>query len=173
VTRVLVRWLPSIVGATLLAGGALLLAPVDTELTIRIYLVVVGALVLLTLVTAVATVAAATPSTFERALAPRPHPSARPDELVRLERQVTLGEVNTFDFYSRVRPALVDAAAATLWRRHAVSLETQPERARALLPPEVWRVVRPDFPRPTDRHAPGPPITDLDDVVAAIERMSA
>lgn len=171
-TRVLVRWVPTMVGATLTAGGVLLLSPVETELVVRIYLLVVGALALMTLIAATSHVAPATPSAFERALVRRPTPEPRPDELTRLERQVALAEENAFDFYVRVRPALVDAAAAALWRRHAVTLSTQPERARELLPPEVWAVVRPDYERPADRHEPGPSIDDLDRVVHAIERMS-
>jgi hypothetical protein len=173
VIRILVRWIPATVGSTLIAGGVLLLAPVDTSLTIRIYLVVVGALALLTLVAATAHAAGTAPSEFERALVrPRRRP-ARPDELERLERQVALAQENAFDFYSRLRPALVQAAAAALWRTHGVDLAAQPDRARELLPSEVWEVVRPDFERPTDRDAPGPRLAQLDALVAGIERMSA
>ena len=171
--RILVRWIPATVGATLIAGGVLLLAPVDTSLTIRIYLVVVGALALLTLVGATAYAAGTAPSEFERALVGKRRPLVRPDELERLERQVALAQENAFDFYSRLRPALVEAAAAALWRTHGVDLVAQPDRARELLPADVWEVVRPDFERPTDRQAPGPSVARIDAVVSGIERMSA
>jgi hypothetical protein len=172
-TRILVRWIPATVGATLVAGGVLLFAPVDTSLTVRIYLLVVGALALLTLVAATAYAAGTGPSQFERALARKPARPIRPDELERLERQVALANENSFDFYSRLRPSLVSAAAASLWLTHGVDLETQPDRARELLPDEVWNVVRPDFERPTDRHAAGPSLAEIDAVVAGIERMQS
>jgi hypothetical protein len=104
-TRILVRWIPATVGATLVAGGVLLFAPVDTSLTVRIYLLVVGALALLTLVAATAYAAGTGPSQFERALARKPARPIRPDELERLERQVALANENAFDFYSRLRPS--------------------------------------------------------------------
>jgi hypothetical protein len=173
VIRVLLRWVPSAVAATLIAGGVVLLAPVDTALTVRIYVLVVGALALLTLVAATAHAAGAAPSEFERALRPKLRRPRRPDELERLERQVALAQENAFDFYSRLRPALIDAASAALWRGHGVDLASHPERARALLAPVVWDVVRSDFPRPSDRHEVGPSLARIDEIVAAIERMSS
>jgi hypothetical protein len=172
VTRILVRWVPATVGASLIAAGVLFLAPVDTALTVKIYLVVVGALALLTLVAATAHTAGTAPSDFERALVRRPRRAVRPDDLERLERQVALSQENAFDFHLRLRPALTEAAAAALWRNHAVELATQPDRARELLSRELWEVVRPDAERPTDRHAPGPSLRRIDALVAEIERMS-
>lgn len=172
-TRILLRWIPATVGATLVAGGVLLLSPIDSSLTVRIYVLVVGALALLTLVAATAYAAGTAPSEFERALVPRQRRHMRPDDLERLERQVALSQENAFDFHSRLRPALIAATSATLWRTHGVDLASEPERARGLLPPEVWDVVRPDVERPTDRHAPGPPLVRIDRIVAAIERMSS
>jgi hypothetical protein len=170
--RILLRWVPATVGATLVALGVLFLAPVDTALTVRIYLVVVCALALLTLVAATAHAAGTAPSEFERALRRRRRQALRPDEVERLERQVALAHENAFDFYSRLRPALVEATSAALWRQHGVDLGAQPERAQVLLPPDVWDVVRPDAERPTDRHAPGPSLARIDAVVSGIERMS-
>ena len=171
-TRILLRWVPSTLGATLIAAGVLFLAPVDTALTVKVYLLVVGALALLTLVAATAHAAGAAPSQFERALVRPRRRAVRPDDLERLERQVALAQENVFDFYSRLRPVLIDAASAALWRNHGVDLATQPDRARELLPPDVWDVVRPDAERPTDRHATGPPLGRIDAIVAGIERMS-
>jgi hypothetical protein len=173
VIRILARWVPSTVGATLIAGGVLLFAPVDTSLTIRIYLVVVGALALLTLVAATAHAAGTAPSEFERALVRKRRRAVRPEDLDRLERQVALAQENAFDFYSRLRPALIEATAAALWRTHGVDLKTQPERARELLPPDVWETVRPDLERPTDRDERGPALARIDALVTGIERMSA
>ena len=171
-TRIFLRWIPATLGATLIAGGVLLLSPVDSSLTVRIYVLVVGALALLTLVAATAHAAGTAPSAFERALVRRPRRHVRPDELERLERQVALAQENAFDFHSRLRPPLIAATAATLWRTHGVDLAADPERAQRLLPREVWDVVRPDVERPSDRHAPGPPLARIDGIVSAIERMA-
>jgi hypothetical protein len=171
-TRILLRWVPLTVGATLIAGGVLFLAPVDTALTVKIYVLVVGALALLTLVAATAHAAGSAPSEFERVLVRPRRRAVRPDDLERLERQVALAQENAFDFYSRLRPALIDAASAALWRNHGVDVATQPDRARELLPPEVWEVVRPDAERPSDRHAQGPSLRRIDALVTGIERMS-
>lgn len=172
-TRILLRWVPLTVGATLIAGGVLFLAPVDTALTVKIYVLVIGALALMTLVAATAYAAGSAPSQFERALVRPRRRAVRPDDLERLERQVALSQENAFDFYSRLRPALIDAASAALWRNHGVDLATQPDRARKLLPPDVWEVVRPDAERPSDRHAHGPSLRRIDALVTGIERMSS
>jgi hypothetical protein len=85
---------------------------------------------------------------------------------------VTLSVQNGFDFHVRLRPAVREAAGAALWHRHGVDLDASPERARALVPPGLWDVVRPDLELPEDRHAPGPPLARIDALVAEIERMS-
>jgi hypothetical protein len=172
VIRVLLRRAPTIVMATLVIAGVLLFADVDATLATRIYLLLVGALVLLTFVGATEFATRSEPSAFEQALVRKKRRGARPDELESLERQVTLSVQNGFDFHVRLRPAVRDAAAAALWRLHGVDLDTEPDRARALLPPQVWDVVRPDLPLPEDRHAPGPSLAQIDAVVGEIERMS-
>jgi hypothetical protein len=170
--RVLLRRAPTILAATLIVAGVLLFADVDATLATRIYLLLVGALVLLTLVGATEFAARPEQSSFERALVRRPRRGTRPEELERLERQVALSVQNGFDFHVRLRPALREAAAAALWHRHGVDLDASPEQARALVPPTLWEVVRPDLELPEDRHAPGPSLTRIDALVAEIERMS-
>lgn len=164
---VLLRWVPAALVATLVAVGVVLFSTVDRQLTLQIYVLVVGALALLTVVAVTAIATRGRPSPFVEAMRPRRRRPARPEELERLERQVALAVENSFDFYFRLRPALVAAAEATLWRRHGVPLE----RAEGRLPPEVWELVRPDLPPPEDRLAPGPPLERLNSAVAALERM--
>jgi hypothetical protein len=161
-----------ILAATLVAAGVLLFADVDATLATRIYLLLVGALVLLTLVGATEFAARSEPSAFERALVSTPRRTARPEELERLERQVALAVQNGFDFHVRLRPAIREAAGAALWHRHGVDLDSSPDRARPLVPAALWEVVRPDLELPEDRHAPGPPLARIDALVAEIERMS-
>lgn len=166
-TRVLIRRLPTIVIGTLVAAGVLLFAPVDASLTVRLYLLFVGAVLLATLVGATAFAARGEPSAFERALAPRRRRPERPDELERLERQVTLSVENAFDFHYRLRPALMAAAGAALWRRHGVELED----GERFVPAHLWAAVRPDLEPPVDRLGPGPSLAELDAFVGEIERM--
>jgi hypothetical protein len=170
--RVLLRRAPAILTVTLVATGVLLFADVDTTIAVRIYVLLLGALLLLALVAATEFAARAEPSTFERALVRGSRRDARPDELERLERQVALSVQNAFDFHARLRPAFRAAAGAALWRRHGVDADTQPDEAAALLPPELWEVVRPDREPPEDRLAPGLSLGRIDQLVAEIERMS-
>jgi hypothetical protein len=171
VIRILLRRAPTIVTATLVITGVLLFGDVDATLAARLYVLVVGALILLSLVAATEFASRSGPSAFERALAPRRRRPARPEELERLERQVALSVQNSFDFHVRLRPAVCEAASAALWRRHGVDLEARPEQARALLSPDLWDVVRPDRGMPEDRHSPGPSLARIDALVDEIERM--
>ncbi len=170
--RVLLRRAPAILTATLVAAGVLLFADVDVTLAVRIYVLLLGALILLTLVGATEFAARSGPSAFERALARRRRGSVRPDELERLERQVVLSVQNAFDFHARLRPAFRAAAGAALWRRHGIDADAQPEKAAVLLPHDLWDVVRPDREPPEDRLAPGLSLTQIDQLVSEIERMS-
>jgi hypothetical protein len=172
VIRVLLRHATAILTITLVAAGVLLFADVDATLAVRIYVLVVGALLLLTLVAATEFAARSEPSAFERALVRPRRGDARPEELERLERQVALSVENAFDFHARLRPALRAAVGAALLRRHGVDAETQPREAAALLSDGVWDVVRPDREPPEDRQAPGPTLARIDELVAEIERMS-
>lgn len=131
------------------------------SLTLELGVLVIGALVLI-------------------ALLPRvpPRPRARkgrravprPTELERIERVVDAGRQTAGDVHVRVRP-LVREIAATLLRRQGMRLDTEPERARALLGEELWDVVRPDRPRPLDRRARGLELSELERMVDRLERL--
>ena len=165
--HVLTRWVPLAALATLALGIVLLLVPIDRELVLRVYLLVVGGLALATLAAAAAFPARRRTSAFEAALRRTRAGPSRPEELERLERQVALGVENAADFHFRLRPSLVVAAEGAVWRRHGVPLE----RARPFLPEELWEVVRPDRPAPFDRRAPGPPVERIEALLDEIERM--
>jgi hypothetical protein len=167
VRRVLLRWVPFAVVATLVVLVVLLAAPIDRELVLRIYALVVGGLALATLTAATGFATRRTPSQFASALRTRPARYGRPEELERLERHVALSIENAADFHYRLRPTLVAAADAALWRRHGVSLE----RGEDLLPASLWAVVRPDCEAPLDRRAPGPPLEEVSALVDEIERI--
>ena len=166
-SRVLLRWVPFATFATLVVLFVLMLAPVDRELVLRIYALGVGGLALATLSAATAFAARRTKSQFAAALRQRPARFGQPEELARLERQVALSIENAVDFHYRLRPTLVAAADAAVWRRHGVSLE----RAEDLMPASLWTVVRPDREVAEDRRAAGPPLDELSALVDEIVRM--
>jgi len=112
-----------------------------------------------------------TPSEFERALTSRPEVRMRPAELVRIERELTLGSATAEHLHGRLLPLLRDAAAARLAARHEVDLDRRPDRARELLGDETWEIVRPDREAPDDRNAPGLPLRRIAAVIDTIERL--
>jgi hypothetical protein len=167
VRHVVTRWVPLAGVLTLAVGTVLLLLPVERDLVLRIYLLVVCALALLTGTAATTYAARRRRSIFESAMRREPVEHARPEELVRLERQVALSTENAADFHFRLRPSLVAAADGAVWRRHGVALE----RARPFVSPELWEVMRPDCAPPAERRAPGPSLDELDALLDEIVRM--
>ena len=165
--RVATRWLPLALLLTGVAGVLLLFVPLERDVVLRVYLLVVGALALLTGTTAVTYAARRRRSMFEAAMRPVPVSRPRPEELVRLERQVTLAAENAADFHFRLRPSLVAAADGAVWRAHGVPIE----RAERLVSPALWSVVRPDLEPPADRRAPGPTTAELAGLLDEIERI--
>ena len=164
----LLRWVPASFVATLVALGVIVFSPVDRTLTIQIYVLVVGALALFTVLAITAVGSQARVSPFAEAVRARRRKPPRPEELERLERQVALAVENAFDFHFRLRPSLVAAADAALWRAHGVPLERGQDR----VPADLWDLVRPDREPPQDRLAPGTPLDRLNAAVDALEGMS-
>lgn len=165
--RVLLRWAPFAAFVTLVALFVFLAAPVDRDLVLRIYALVVGGLALATLSAATGFAERRTTSQFAAALRRKPVRFGRPEELERLERHVALSIENAADFHYRLRRTLVAAADAAVWRRHGVSLE----RAEDLMPAGLWAAVRPDCEAPIDRRAAGPSLEEVSALIDEIERI--
>jgi hypothetical protein len=120
-------------------GVAVLISPGTPGLTVEIYLFVVAAIVLaLVMLHIVATLPSAEPAPFE----PPPR-TKRVRQLESIARALDLAEVSAFDLHHALRPLVREIAAARLARR-GVSLDRQPERARALLGAQTWELVRAD-----------------------------
>jgi hypothetical protein len=66
---------------------------------------------------------------------------------------------------------VTDLAAELLRSRRGIDLEQEPDRARAALGDDVWELVRPDRPLPSDRHAAGIDEPSLERMVVALERL--
>jgi hypothetical protein len=102
-------------------------------------------------------------SELERALAPRKPVRTRPNELVRVERDLVLSVSNAGELHARLLPQLREVAGARLAARHDV------ERARELLGEDAWELLREDRPAPDDRAAPGLPLRDIAGLVDRVE----
>jgi hypothetical protein len=105
-------------------------------------------------------------SEFEHALARKPTEWTRPPELVRIERELTLGVASAGHLHMRLLPLLREIATARL----GFDTARVPERARGLLGDDVWELLRPDRPAPADRNAPGVTQRQLERCIEALER---
>jgi hypothetical protein len=140
-----------------------------TSRALAIWVVLVTGLVLLSLVRHSRERRAPPASRFEQALRRRKPPAAsQPVELLVMERELVLGSADADHAHRRLLPLLRAAAAARLAARHGLELERRPEAAQALLGEDVWELLRPDRPPPSDRHGPGVP---GERVAAAISRV--
>ena len=92
-----------------------------------------------------------------------------PSSLARIEHEAALGVSGSFDLHYRLAPRLRSIASGLLESRRRVSLERQPEAARAILGESTWSLVRPDRGAPDDRLARGIPSEELARVVDSLE----
>jgi hypothetical protein len=113
---------------------------------------------------------AGVPSAFDSALASMRHdpPSADAAPLV---HDLRLSRLSAFHLHTRLRPLLSEIAAHRLWTKYGVDLAAEPVRARELVGPTAWDVVRPDRAPPVDRLARGPATSELAKIVTELERL--
>ena len=123
---------------------------VSPGLAVEIYLFVVAALVVAgVLLRVTVALPRAEPAPLER-----PPRTQRVGQLESIARALDLAEASSFDLHNVLRPIVREIAAARL-TRHGVSLDRQPERARALLGAQTWELVRPDREVPAGRSGRG------------------
>jgi len=108
-------------------------------------------------------------SAFERALRRQPPEDARPPQLERVERGVTLGVSLAYDYHARLRPLLREVAAARLALSRGIDLDSP--AGRAALGEEAWELLRADREPPEDRFGPGVDRGALARLVATLERL--
>lgn len=159
----------TIVAATIGLAIALGLRPISVPEILAAYVLALTAIALLMLTRMARTEEEweRATSELERSLAPRKTVRARPAELVRTERDLTLSSTNAGDLHTRLLPQLREVAAARLAARHDVDLAD----ARGVVGDEPWEYLRPDRPMPDDRTAHGLPLRRIADLVDAIERL--
>jgi hypothetical protein len=135
-----------------------------------VYLVGVGALLLLALAGAARESERRRPSPFDAAQRrPAPEPQ-RPDDVTRLERLTYLGVSNAFYLHLRLRPVLREIAAARLHRR-GLDLDRGGPPVEGAIGAEAWELLRRDRPPPRDRDAAGMPLPELRALVETLERL--
>ena len=136
--------------------------PAQRAIAVHVYLLFLGALLMLVVVSAVSTAAPrARQSGLAAALDARPVRSGPVPQLAKVEREVTLAIGNAYDLHTRLLPHLREIAAARLERR---GLRPGPDTLG-----RWWELLRPDRPEPNERFAPGIPINDLRELVADLE----
>lgn len=141
-----------------------LAVPADRDLAVHVYLLFLGALLMLVVVSAVgAALPRSRRSELTLALDERRSPPASVPQLAKVEREVTLALGSAYDLHARLLPHLREIAAARL------------ERTGRRPGPETlgrwWDLLRPDRPEPQDRFAPGIREDELRALVADLERL--
>jgi hypothetical protein len=166
------RIIGSVLAATTVLVILLGVRPLPAERLLAGYLLVLAAIALAALTrTAEPSAERLGASRFEQALQRRRERPTRPPELVRTERELTLGMASAGHAYSRLLPLLREAAAARLATAHGVDLAGRSREAQALLGDEAWELLRPDFAAPEDRSGPGLPIARVEALVAKVEEL--
>ena len=158
--------------AAIVLAGLLSASKLSTSRAIAIWIVLLTALALMVLLRHSRARRGQEPaSRFEQAFRKRKPPTAQPEELLRMERELLLGIADADHAHRRLLPLLRTAAAARLAARHGLELERRPETARALLGEDVWELLRPDRPEPEDRHGPGLPRQQIAAVIERVESL--
>jgi hypothetical protein len=149
---------------TIICIYIVLAQPSIRDTTVRVYVFVVGGLLMLAIVAAAGD---ALPrrrvSDFDRALAEGTAKQKPLPELEKLNREVTLATASAYDLHFRLLPHLREIAQCRLERNgHTSSPETLGR---------WWELLRPDRPPPEDRSAPGITQADLRALIADLDRM--
>ena len=155
---------------TLVLIVSLVFLPGRAEIVVRVYALLLAAFVLAHLLARLRTsLPRRTMSPVDSALGRRPRPALRVPELERIEREVTLGQVTSFDLHFRLRPTLRRIAYELLRARRGIDLDADPDAARRALGDDTWELVRVDREPPHDRFAKGIDLESLRHVVVSLE----
>ena len=142
------------------------------SILLEVYLLGMGGVLLLALVrTTREGEPFADSSDFDRALAEMSRRRPSDSGELTLVRDIKQSRSSALHLHVRLRPILCEITAHRLWMRFGVDLDREQERARELIGPNAWELVRPDRLPPDDRLAPGPESADLRVVVDELERI--
>jgi len=161
------HWLDVVILFVLSSGACAYVAlqvPGERTIALHVYVLFLGALVMLVVVSGVGAAAPrARRSDLAAALDERPAPAGRVSQLAKVEREVTLSIGNAYDLHTRLLPHLREIATARLERRG--------QRSGPDTLGRWWELLRPDRPEPSERFAPGIREAELRDLVAELERL--
>jgi hypothetical protein len=167
-------WWNRAAGAALLATAGLAIAlyvrPGDSGLAAEAYVLFVGALGMGLLAQGVATLFPVTPSKINPGRKPK-RKDKRLAGLEKIERELEMSTQSAFDTHYRLRPLLRELASTRLAQR-GVDLDAPGGRARELLGPDLWEIVRPDQVRPAEHHAAGARLASIERAVASLENLA-
>lgn len=96
----------------------------------------------------------------------QPPQAVRPADLVRVEHELAARQAAA-GVHGRLRPLLAEIAVVRLERRRQLSAA----EARELLGDELWELVRPNRPGPSDPHGPGLSVDQLARMVDRLEQL--
>lgn len=154
---------------SLAAGVAALTSSGGYAILLDVYLLCMGAVLLLALVRVTrARGPLQRQSSFDAALASMRRAPADSGEPTLL-RELELSRSSAFHMHVRVRPVLREIAAHRLLARYGVDLDREPERARELVGAAAWDYVRPDRSAPENRLSLGPSTHELRVVTDELE----
>jgi hypothetical protein len=150
--------------SSLICGYVALAQPNLRNVTLHIYVFLLGGLLMLGIVaTAGDSVPRRQRSELDRALAQSAHREQRLVDLDKTIREVTLATASAYDLHFRLLPHLREIAQCRLER---VGKTSGPDTLG-----RWWDLLRPDRPEPEDRFAPGIKQAELRAVVTDLERM--
>jgi len=150
--------------ATLVGAYLALSKPAYQQITIHVYVLVVGGLTMLGIVLATSdTIPRRRGTELDRALDERESRDKPVPELDRIEREVSLATASSYDLHTRLLPHLRAIATARLERR---GRSPGPDTLG-----QWWELLRPDRTAPDDRFSPGLPAADLRRLVDELERI--
>lgn len=150
--------------SSLVCGYVALAQPGLRNVTLHVYVFLVGGLLMLGVVAAAGdSVPRRLRSELDRALAESGAREARLPEVEKMQREVTLATGSAYDLHFRLLPHLREIAQSRL------------ERSGKTAGPDTlgrwWELLRPDRPEPEDRFAPGIKHAELRTLVDDLERM--
>jgi hypothetical protein len=152
-------------------GAAALLSSGMRGLLVEVYLLTIGAVLLLALVrTTRAQVRSDRPSAYDTT-AGRLHVWPPDTGTPALTDELELSMASEFHLHIRLCPLLREIASFRLRAHYGVDLTAEPRRARDLVGEPVWELIDPRRPKPKDRLARGPSLACLREVIATLESL--
>jgi hypothetical protein len=150
--------------SSLICGYVALAQPSLRDVTLHIYVFLLGGLLMLGIVAGAGdSVPRRQRSELDRALSESEPRGQRIPELERTQREVTLATATAYDLHVRLLPHLREIAQSRLERTGKTSGPDTLGR--------WWELLRPDRPEPDDRFAPGIKQAELRALVSDLERM--